>query len=434
MEFRKYKIMDLYNVSSGLSKKKEEFGHGYPFLTFKNVFYNTFLPDVLTEKANTTIQEREKASIRRGDVFLTRTSEKFNELGKSSVALTDYAEATFNGFTKRLRPKNNCNNILLPEYAGYFFRAHFFSDQILRMSTMSTRASLNNEMISKLYISIPSIENQIKISNILLNFDNKIEINNKVINNLEQISQTLFKRWFIDFEFPNEEGQPYKSSGGKMIESELGEIPEGWEVRSLNQELDLIKGLSYKGKFLDKNKNLEESFPLISLSNFQFIKGFKDEKTKYYFGEHKEHHLVHEDDIVIAATDLTQDRKMLGAPALVPDLNRKMIFSLDVFKVTDSMLPKNFLYYLLQTQRYRNIVEGSATGTTVLRISKNALLSFSFTKSYFDLESKFNDIVQPNFDKIKNLNIENKNLEQLRDTLLPKLLSVEIEIPDDLEV
>src|SRR5690625_2363380 len=75
---------------------------------------------------------------------------------------------------------------------------------------------------------IPGLEAQKNISSFLYNIDKKIKLNNSIISNLEEFAQTLFKRWFVDFEFPNEEGKPYKSSGGKMIESELGMIPEGW--------------------------------------------------------------------------------------------------------------------------------------------------------------------------------------------------------------
>jgi type I restriction enzyme S subunit len=88
-EWREYYLDELYTFSSGLSKPSSEFGFGYPFLTFKNVFNNTFLPRELTELANTTEKERQTCSILKGDVFLTRTSETAEELGMSSVALKD---------------------------------------------------------------------------------------------------------------------------------------------------------------------------------------------------------------------------------------------------------------------------------------------------------------------------------------------------------
>jgi len=137
---------ELYDFSSGLSKSRDQFGQGYPFLTFKDVFYNSFLPEKLTELANTTENERVSCSVKQGDVFLTRTSETKEELGKSSVALKDYPQATFNGFTKRLRPKNQCD--IDPKFIGYYLRSSLFRSTVTSMSSMTIRASLNNDILS----------------------------------------------------------------------------------------------------------------------------------------------------------------------------------------------------------------------------------------------------------------------------------------------
>lgn len=128
-----YNLDEVYEFSSGLSKSRKEFGFGYPFVTFRDVFYNYFLPEELIELANTSDKERERCSVKRGDVFLTRTSETMDELGKSSVALKDYNQATFNGFTKRLRPKGNIE--IHPEYAGYYFRSPKLRAEINSMAT-----------------------------------------------------------------------------------------------------------------------------------------------------------------------------------------------------------------------------------------------------------------------------------------------------------
>jgi len=180
-EWKEYNLDELYEFSSGLSKSRKEFGFGYPFVTFKDVFYNFFIPSELIELANTTEKERKRCSVKRGDVFLTRTSETMDELGKSSVALKDYESATFNGFTKRLRPKGNVE--IYPEYAGYYFRSPRFRSEINSMATMTTRASLNNEMMARLKIVVPNIKEQKAIAQILSDLDEKIEINNKINDN-----------------------------------------------------------------------------------------------------------------------------------------------------------------------------------------------------------------------------------------------------------
>lgn len=108
-KWKKESLTEHYDIRSGLSKPAKDFGSGFPFLSFKNVFYNYFTPTELTELVQSSDKERLGCSVKRGDVFLTRTSETMNELGMSCVALKDYENATFNGFCKRLRPKKILN-------------------------------------------------------------------------------------------------------------------------------------------------------------------------------------------------------------------------------------------------------------------------------------------------------------------------------------
>ena len=185
-EWKKVALTEIYDIRSGLSKPAKDFGSGFPFLSFKDVFHNYFIPKELTQLVQSSEKERQNCSIKRGDVFLTRTSETMHELGMSSVALIDYENATFNGFTKRLRPKENTN--IWPEYIGYYLRSPNFRNELLAFSTMSTRASLNNKMISRLKIALPSLNKQKAIAHILSSLDNKIGLNRKINQTLESIS------------------------------------------------------------------------------------------------------------------------------------------------------------------------------------------------------------------------------------------------------
>ena len=112
----------------------------------------------------------------------------------------------------------------------------------------STRAYLGITAQQKLPIVIPSISEQNKISDILSSLDKKIELNNEMNKTLEEMAQALFKRWFVDFEFPNEEGKPYKSSGAEMIESEFGIIPKDWRILKLDEISDITMGVSPSSK------------------------------------------------------------------------------------------------------------------------------------------------------------------------------------------
>lgn len=394
----------------------------------QNIYNNNFTRKGLAYINNEQAKKLENVEIHKDDILINITGDS---VARVTMVDSSILPARVNQHVMIIRPEESKVN-------KYYLLAYLSSNTVQETlihlaSDGATRPALTKRDLETFKIPNLTFKTQEYIGNLLKYINEKIEVNKKVIVNLEELSQTLFKRWFVDFEFPDEDGNPYKSSGGEMIDSELGEMPKNWRKTTLGNYIDLDKGLSYKGKFLDKTKEIEESIPMLSLSNFHFYRGFKNGKTKYYFGDFKDKHKVEAGDIIIAATDLTQDRKMLGAPALVPNLNTNMIYSLDVFKVKESTLPKFVLYFLLQTNKYREFVEGSATGTTVLRVSKNIILKVPIIIE-LNIANKFNEMIKKYMYKIERLNKENEILVELRDTLLPKLISGEIEIPDDIEV
>ena len=232
MSWESIKLVELYDVHNGLSKGKKYFGSGHPFLTFSTVFNHYFIPDELNDFVQSTIEEQANYSIHRGDIFITRTSETSDELGMSCVALKDYPKATYNGFTKRLRPKTDK---VVPEYIGYYMRTPGFRGEFQAFSTMTTRASLRNEDLLNLKIDLPSVETQRKIANILSAYDGLIESNQKQINLLEEAAQQLYKEWFINLHFPGYEDTPV-----------VGDFPYGWENRTIDSFVELLSGFAFK--------------------------------------------------------------------------------------------------------------------------------------------------------------------------------------------
>jgi type I restriction enzyme S subunit len=163
------KLGEVYQFSSGLSKSADQFGFGSPFLSYKAVFKNISIPSKLTELVNTSAAEQERYSIRKGDVFVTRTSESLDELGMSCAALEDYPMGTFNGFTKRLRPKELSQ--INPKFSAFFFRSTLFRKQIARIAVLSTRISLNDSILASIKMPLPDLEEQARIVAILDKFD-----------------------------------------------------------------------------------------------------------------------------------------------------------------------------------------------------------------------------------------------------------------------
>jgi len=434
MKYEDWKTMNLdqlYEFGSGLSKPRSEFGYGEDFLTFKDVFNNKFIPEKLTSLVNSNEKEQKKCSIKRGDVFLTRTSEKLEELGMSSVALKDYKKATFNGFTKRLRPKEGTFDLLIPEYTAFYFRSSKFRNQITSMASMTTRASLNNSMLKRLTIDIPPIETQEKVIYILNSLYKKERINGEIILNLEELAQTLFKYWFVDFEFPNEEGKPYKSSGGKMVESDLGMIPEGWEVDQFSRLYSVKSGYAFKSAWwtesgvpVIKIKDIDDN--TINKNDLSFVSS-ENSKLAHKFK-------VNSGDILIALTGATA-----GKFALTPKLDIDLLVNQRVgkFYYNDNNLSVNnsaYLFGLLLQQQFIDKIIDLGSGSAQSNISPTNIAKMKVilpNKKYFNMfNRKFSEIIK----YITELHYENEKLITIRNTLLPKLLSGEIELPDDMEV
>lgn len=236
-----FALTDVFDVRSGLSKPASEFGSGFPFVTFKDVLGNYFLPETLESLVRSSETERELCDVRRGDVFLTRTSETQEELGMSSVALRDYNGATFNGFTKRLRPKNPQQ--IVPEYAAYYLRSPRFRSEMRAFASLSTRASLNNDMLGRLQIALPEPKIQKEIGSTLRSLDDKIEQNGRIARALEELARGTFNAWFVDFEpvkakaagatsFPGMPPATFAALPDRLTDSAVGQVPQGWDVGS----------------------------------------------------------------------------------------------------------------------------------------------------------------------------------------------------------
>ena len=233
IELKKYKFSDLYEMNSGITSSKEQAGHGAPFVSFSTVFNNYILPDELPDLMDTSEREQKIYSIKKGDILITRTSETLDELAMSSVALKEYPKATYSGFVKRLRPLQT--NITYDKFMAFYLRSPYFRKIIQNNTNMTLRASFNEDIFSYLTILLPEYSIQEKIGDFLYTIYEKIQNNTSLIKKLKEEAELLFNYWFLQFDFPNDKGNPYRASGGEMEwNKELKrEIPKGWKTTTI---------------------------------------------------------------------------------------------------------------------------------------------------------------------------------------------------------
>ena len=410
-EWKEYKLGDLYDVHNGLSKGRKFFGSGYPFLSFKTVFNNYFLPPKLSELVQANEKEQKGYNIKRGDVFVTRTSETPEELGMSSVALKDYPFATYNGFTKRLRPKDM--SLVCPEFIGYYLRSPKFRALFYGLaSSMSTRASLVNGDLLGMSVFLPSFETQERIASLLSSLDDKISVNKKICENLEAQAQALFKHWFIDF-------APFKD--GKFVESELGMIPEGWRVGKAEDFYSINIGKTpprAQQQWFSESKNNNKIW--ISISDMGNCGAFISDSKEYLTPEAQNKFNI---IMVPIGTILLSFKLTIGRVAIA---NEELTTNEAIARfILPSTEYREFTYLYLKQYKYGRLGSTSSIATAVnSKIIKSMLLLMPTT----DVIKGFSSITSKLFDEIKTLTQESSRLSTLRDTLLPRLMSGEIKL------
>ena len=250
--FRRMKLSEIGQIVAGGTPKTkiEEYWNGdVPWIT----------PKDLSSHAGMYISRGERNI---SQVGLDNSSAKL--LPKGTVLFTSRApigyvaiarnEVTTNQGFKSIIVDDENDNIFI----YYLLKNNI--DIIENHANGSTFKEISGSVMKSLEFGIPSLREQKAIAHILSTLDDKIEVNNQINKTLENMAQAIFKQWFVDFEFPNENGEPYKSSGGEMVESELGTIPKGWEVVQFRDIFRFVKGKKPKTiaecEFKDSEKYL----------------------------------------------------------------------------------------------------------------------------------------------------------------------------------
>jgi type I restriction enzyme S subunit len=428
-EWKEYNLGEIINIK-----------HGYAFRG--EYFSETPTLDILLTPGNFNIGggfKQGKLKYYSGDYPISYI---LNE-GDIIVTMTDLSkEGDTLGYSAKI-PKHNeirylhnqrigrlqfINNEFSKDYIYWILRSRDYQKFIINSATGSTVKHTSPSRISEYRFTAPDLPTQIIISEILSSLDDKIELNNKINQELENLAQTLFKKWFIDFEFPNENGEPYKSSGGEMVESELGEIPMGWGISIIEKELDLI--IDYRGKTpLKLGFNwVEEGVVAISAKNVKNRRVYN--LNNVHIGSEELYNVWMKEKLQYGDVLLTSEAP-LGEVAILLK-NTKYILSQRLFALrSGENINPFYLFEWFCSDVGRNELQKRASGSTVLGIQQKELRKIDFIVPQKNVLNNYATVVKEQHEFIEKNNIENQELSILRDTLLPKLISGELEINEN---
>ena len=310
------------------------------------------------------------------------------------------------------------------KYLYYYLSQNHFFDYVMGSAKGTKMPRGDKSAIMKYPINLPGIKEQKAIANILSSLDEKIEVNNTINKKLEEMAQAIFKQWFVDFEFPNDEGKPYKTSGGAMVESELGMIPEGWEVLNLSDFVESVsKSIDKKKKelaiFLNTSDVLDGDY---LHANYKSVKDMPGQAKK----------LIEKDDILFS--EIRPVNKRFAYVDFNAD-DYVVSTKLMVLRTNQDKFSSKCLYLFLtnkDTLKELQLAAESRSGTFP-QITFKEISKYKFAIPNKEKFEPYYRTIDKIFDKKQILRKENKLLKEIRDTLLPKLMSGEIRVPLDKE-
>ena len=327
-------------------------------------------------------------------------------------ALVDFDSSNYVASTKLMILRTN-ENIDLKYFYTWITSYEILREmQSIAEARSGTFPQLTFYSIANLEIPTPeSLDEQREIASILGSLDDKIELLRKENKTLENIAQTLFKEWFVDFRFPGHEGV-------KMIDG----LPEGWKIGKLGEFINLRGGLSYDGNLIS-----DKGIPMLTMGFVSGVKRFEWSGLRFYKGSYKDQNKVKVGDLVIATRDVTQDRVLIGSPALIPELltGQDIIAATNLYIVENiNYLSNKFIYWLLKTPDYRERIVGACKGTTIVMITKDSILDYEFVVPSESVAKKFDEINDQILSKCEIIDSEIQSLSRLRDDLLNKIFNV----------
>ena len=291
--------------------------------------------------------------------------------------------------------------------------------------TGSAQPKLNKANLNSIRIELPPLNEQKAIAHILSALDEKIEVNNKINKTLEKMAQEIFKHWFVDFEFPNEDGEPYKSSGGEMVESELGLIPKGWEILRADKISDINIGKTPPRKNKECFSFNPKDVKWISIKDLGNSGMYITESSEYLTMDavSKYNVKIVPDSTIILSFKLTVGRTAITVGETTTNEAIAHFNLLDTTSISNE-----YLYLYLKIFDYESLGNTSSIGNAV---NSKIIKSMKVTVPNKEELKRFTELIRLIFNMIRITINENKVLINLRDTLLPKLMSGQIRVPLD---
>ena len=407
-EWKRYKLSDIASLSNGINFDKSAYTSGVKLIGVAD-FKDRIYPDYNSLQEVDSKVVRKGDYLERGDIVFVRSNGNKELVGRCMMIDQD-VPVTYSGFCIKLRLIDK--NIFEPIFFNYLFRTRQFRKAMTGTAVGANIQNLSQSRLGNCEVRVPNIEEQREIATILSRYDLLIENYQKQIKLLEEVAQRLYKEWFVDLHFPSHENT-------KIVDG----VPEGWVKKKLEDIFSYVRGRSYTSKELSDSGTI-----LVNLKNIQAFGGYKRDAEKRYLGDYKQEQSLEVGDLIMGVTDMTQERRLVGHVALIPEFKEPATFSMDLIKILPFELSKSFLYCAMRFGGISKQIAPLANGVNVLHLKPEAMMGIEMMVPSKELIKHFDDYYNHGFNTILHLQDQIRLLTEARDRLLPKLMSGEIAV------
>ena len=410
MEFTTYRLQDICEVKSGKRLPAgydfSDYVTDYPYIRARDIKKGRISENSLAYISEEIYSKIKRYIINEGDIALTIVA---------NIGDVGYCEKSLNGvnLTENAVRLTKFKKGINTRYLTYYLSQPFAKSYMEGLAAGAAQSKLGIYKVNKIKITLPDLKTQETINTIISNYDKLVENNNKRIKLLEDMAESLYKEWFVRFRFP----------GYEKIEFDNG-IPKGWEYKKIHEICSFVRGISYSSEQIE---NIDAPNILINLKNIRDYGGFRKENYKNYDGEFKKNVVVKYNDLVMAVTEMVQERRIIGYVALIPSYNKNCVISADLIKIV-SKLDNIFLYSMFIFGGASLCFSQYGNGTNVIHLKPTSLRNIKLLIPSAKLIDDYVDNVKPYFDLIDKLQLENELLTKQRDSLLPRLMSGKLSV------
>lgn len=402
-DWEQRKLGAYYWFKNGINKNKEFFGEGTPIVNYTDVYHHRALTSNLIKGlVRVNKNEIENYSVNKGDVFFTRTSETIREIGYPAVVLNVNPNTVFSGFLIRVRPIKI--EPLVPEFKKYIFFTHTFRKEMMKKSSITTRALTSGSNLAQMYINFPnSSSEQNQIGKVISLLDKFIMPQQRKLKLLKLLKKAMLQTLFTDKSIPN---------------LRFISFDKNWDIVKLKDVGKATGGTSIESEFTP----IGGTHKVISIGSYKENHTYNDQGIRVNLNDKTQKRVLNKDDLTMILNDKTTSGRIIGSVLLIP-VDNVFVYNQRTERIEPNhkKFSSKFLYQYLNSPNIRNKIISNAQGNTQIYVNWSSISKLKYLMPQKKEQDKISKLLFTLDSIINNQQLRIKKYEKFKQFLLQNM-------------